>query len=546
MERTVVRVANAVEDRLLANRVVDRQSQRALLSSDHQRRAGPPVEQAQHQQIGAIDHAPLPRNLCSPGRLIVRRAHAGQYTAASRPRAAACSGSYNHGPMEQVGATEHRPLPQRWVAECAAWRGMPLRFQLESAAPGHGLGRHTIMGVDPFAVLEARGRDTRFHLGGRTQSFDADPFEVLGSLLAEWRYERGRAALPPLAVGYFGYELGGFIERLPQRARADQDFPDLLLGFYDRFLLFDHLTGEVETIDHRLGFGSALPGERYRELFRTPPRAVGPNFTRDQYLAAIGRAQEAIAAGDIYQVNLSQRFAANWSGDPYALYRKLTTVSPAAYSAFLELGNRAVLSASPELFLRVEGDRVITRPIKGTRPRGATEAEDQQLAAELLASNKDRAELTMIVDLERNDLGRVCRPGSVVVSEPQILERHPQVWHLVAAVEGRLAAGIGPVELLRATFPGGSVTGAPKIRAMQIIDELEPTARAVYTGAIGMIGLDGTLTLSVAIRTMLLHGTQVTFQAGGAITADSVPAEEYEETLTKARGMARSIDSPLL
>ena len=442
---------------------------------------------------------------------------------------------------------DRQPLPQRLVAQCAAWRGIPFRFQLESAAAGEGTGRLSVMGVDPFAVLVATGRQVDFFHAGHQQRYDADPFEVLGSLLSEWRFERpADGSLPPIAVGYFGYDLGGHLERLPRRALADQDFPDMAIAFYDRFTSFDHETGEAREIDHRFGNAPALSGALYKQIFRTPPRTAAANFSRDTYLAAVQHAQQYIGDGDIYQVNLSQRFAAQWNGDPYALYRKLSTVSPAPYASFFEVGNRAVLSASPELFLEVDGSRVTTRPIKGTRRRGESADEDARLAEELLASVKDDAELTMIVDLERNDLGRVCLPGSIRVVAAKHLERHPTVWHLVATVEGQLRPDAGLVDVLRASFPGGSITGAPKIRAMEIIDELEPTRRAVYTGAIGMLPLDGRMTLSIAIRTMLLHGTHVTFQAGGAITADSDPAAEYEETLIKAKALARSIESSLL
>lgn len=423
---------------------------------------------------------------------------------------------------------------------------MPLRFQLESVVAGEGTGRWSLIGVEPFAVLLATGRTVDLFHAGRRQTLTADPFEVLEALLSQWRVPTPADDRPaPLAVGWFGYDLGRVLERLPERAIADQDFPDLALGFYDRFLQFDHQTGETREIDHRLGFAPVFPGDSYRKLLYTPERRVDANFTREQYLRAIADAQSAIADGEIYQLNLSQRFVADWPGDPYALYRKLVTATPAPYAAFLELGNRAVLSASPELFLELVGDRVITRPIKGTRPRSRDPEEDRALAAELLASAKDAAELTMIVDLERNDLGRVCHPGSVVVRRDHQLERHPTVWHLVATIEGRLRSEAGPVDLLRAAFPGGSITGAPKIRAMELIETLEPTRRAVYTGAIGVLPLDGGLTLSVAIRTMLMHGSRVSFQAGGAITADSSPEAEYEETLVKARALARSLESSL-
>jgi aminodeoxychorismate synthase component I len=250
---------------------------------------------------------------------------------------------------------------------------------------------------------------------------------------------------------------------------------------------------------------------------------------------------EYIAAGDIYQVNLSQRFSAPYGGEAMALYERLRRQSPAPFAAYLDLGEAVVLSASPERFLRVAGRELETRPIKGTRPRGGTPEEDRRLAAELLASPKDRAELVMIVDLERNDLGRVSEYGSVHVPELVRLEAHPTVFHLVATVRGRLRPELSAVDALRACFPGGSITGAPKIRAMQIIEELEPTHRGFYTGAIGYLGWDGCADLNIAIRTIVLIDRHAHFQVGGGIVADSDPCAEYEETLHKGRALMRAL-----
>ncbi|MBI3858329.1 MAG: anthranilate synthase component I family protein [Planctomycetes bacterium] len=235
------------------------------------------------------------------------------------------------------------------------------------------------------------------------------------------------------------------------------------------------------------------------------------------------------------------RFHARTELPPMGLYRALRSASPAPFAALLRFGRRAIVSSSPERFLELRGRRLVTRHIKGTRRRGVSAAEDERLGRELLDSPKDDAELAMIVDLERNDLGRVCDYGSVKVSEPKSLERHPTVLHLSATVEGLLRGGLAPVDILRATFPGGSITGAPKIRAMEIIDELEPTRRAFYTGAIGALGFDGSMNLSVAIRTLLVDGADCFFQAGGGIVADSDPAAEYDETLTKAAAMAKAL-----
>jgi para-aminobenzoate synthetase component 1 len=255
----------------------------------------------------------------------------------------------------------------------------------------------------------------------------------------------------------------------------------------------------------------------------------------------VGRALEYIRAGDIFQVNFSQRFRAGGDPNPLDLFERLAEISPAPFSALLRWGDDAIVSASPEWFYTIAGDRIVTRPIKGTRPRGADPESDAALRAELLASAKDRAELTMIVDLERNDLGRICRYGTVRVTDALRVETYAQVHHLVATVEGELRPEVTPADAIRAIFPGGSITGAPKIRAMEIIDELEPCRRGPYTGAIGFLGRDGSARFNIAIRTLVVEGGSVSYHAGGGIVADSDPASEYEETLHKGRGLHRLI-----
>ena len=276
-----------------------------------------------------------------------------------------------------------------------------------------------------------------------------------------------------------------------------------------------------------------------------PAAAARSNFTPDDYRRAVARCREYIAAGDIFQVNLSQRLTVPAAPPPLDIYRALRRRNPAAYSAFLSFqrrgGDCAVACSSPELFLRVRGRQVLTRPIKGTRPRVGDELADAAAARELLASPKDNAELTMIVDLLRNDLGRVCEYGSVRVAEACRLETHPTVYHLVGAVQGRLRAGVDAAALLRATFPGGSITGAPKIRAMEIIDEMEGVARGVYTGCIGWVGVTGDAEWNIAIRTVLCDGDSAHVPVGGGIVADSDPQAEFDETLAKARALLEAI-----
>ena len=264
-------------------------------------------------------------------------------------------------------------------------------------------------------------------------------------------------------------------------------------------------------------------------------------FSREDYVRAVEKARQYIIDGDIFEVNISQRYEADISVHPYELYRNLRQINPAPFSAYLKFGELAVVSSSPERFLSCRGDRVETRPIKGTLRRGKTPAEDESNAKELLHSSKDLAENMMIVDLERNDLGRVCCYGSVKVTELAVLETYPTVFHLTSTIEGRLRDGISRIDLLKATFPGGSITGAPKVRAMEIIDELEPTRRSIYTGSIGYLGFDGNMDVNIVIRTFLIKGNKAYFQVGGAVVYDSDPEAEYQETLDKGQALFKAL-----
>jgi anthranilate/para-aminobenzoate synthase component I len=355
-----------------------------------------------------------------------------------------------------------------------------------------------------------------------------DPLSAL-AWLDEERRRGGRW------VGFLSYELGGLLE--PAAAgRHLEDNGGLLLFAWGWLPALSPLSGRATgSLPARAPGSGGIGAPR---LTQDPTS----NFTRDRYLHSVRRCLHYIADGDVFQVNLSQRLRLSFHGDPAALYDELLASAPAAYGALLDLGGCAILSNSPELFLRVTPDRrIVTRPIKGTRPNSPGL---EHLAGELLANPKDAAELNMIIDLERNDLGRVCETGTVRVSRPRHIEAHPTVFHGVAEIEGTLRREIGLVELLRATFPGGSVTGAPKIRAMQIIDELEPDARGVYCGAIGHLDTDGSLQLNLAIRTMTLDKRTGTLHipVGGGIVADSDPAAEYEETWVKARAGLEAVD----
>ncbi|MBU4194060.1 MAG: aminodeoxychorismate synthase component I [Actinobacteria bacterium] len=425
-------------------------------------------------------------------------------------------------------------------------------------------GRHSFIGFDPYLVLTTRGRGARFRLGsGEEEVLDMDPFDALRQAQGARILRPGArpGGLPPFVsggIGFLSYELGRYIERLPETVEDDLDAPEMAFCFFDSILVADHASGRKALVVSVPRGLDPAPVVR-QSLERIAPgagvgRSGGPplagpgatlqfesGFTRDEYLEAVSRVKEFIVAGDIYQANISQRFSAPLLEPAWHLYRRLRVLNAAPFSAYLNFGEFAVASSSPERFLAVDGRSVETRPIKGTRPRGDDPAEDERQKRELLASAKDLAELSMIVDLERNDLGRVCDYGSVVVEEHAELESYATVHHLVSTVTGKLHEGKDMIDLLRATFPGGSITGAPKIRSIEIIDELEPTARSVYTGGIGYLGADGSHDINIAIRTLMIKGGRVYFQVGGGIVADSDPEAEYQETLDKGKAITRTI-----
>jgi para-aminobenzoate synthetase component 1 len=429
---------------------------------------------------------------------------------------------------------------------------------LDSAAPDHPLSRTDLLAFAPWATIRVNADRLTLSTAHGTGSSN-DPLASLAAILAPLRPPAGEAPAPGFAggaIGYLAYDLGRLVERIPDRALDDRPGDDLYLGLHDWVLRFDHATATwdlaatarepaVEPPEALLDRAE----QALRAALDAPPVAgpaglTGPavsGFTEAAYQAAVSRALEHIRAGDIYQVNLSQRFAGPVAGPAFPVYRRLRERVRPAFGAYLEAPGLTVLSLSPERFLEVRGDRIETRPIKGTRPRGATPARDRTLAAELLASPKDRAELAMIVDLERNDLGRVARPGSVRVTGHAELYTLPTVHHTVSSVEARLRPGVDVADLLRATFPGGSITGAPKIRAMEIIEALEPCRRGVYTGSVGYLGYDGQLDLSIAIRTVAWHDGRALVHAGGGIVAASDPGAEYEETLDKARALLEGL-----
>ncbi len=463
------------------------------------------------------------------------------------------------------------PLPSAWLPVIEPWTGCdatdaaarlrerPGLAWLDSALDHPRLGRWSIVASDPRWSIAAYGDDV-FCTGPR------GPRRLgRGALHALARRIEGEAPpavpagidLPFLggAIGYLGFELGREIERLPATTRDDVGAPDLAFGWYDAALLWDGaeqrgwLVGRTEAVATMRRRLLDTAGREREPLDEGSAGVLRSNVPRARYLEAVARARRYIEAGDIYQVNLAQRFSAPTNVDGFDVYRRLRRESPAPFAAYLdlrsELSSIEVLSSSPERFLRANGDELETRPIKGTRPRGATPAEDARLAEELRASTKDRAEHVMIVDLERNDLGRIAVPGSVRVPQLAVLESYRQVHHLTSTVVAQRRPGVGLEDLLRATFPGGSISGAPKIRALEIIDELEPTVRGVYTGAIGYVSAHGPIDLNIAIRTITLADGVAHLHVGGAIVHDSDPEAEYAETLDKARGMARALGVPL-
>ncbi|HEY3454851.1 MAG TPA: aminodeoxychorismate synthase component I [Bryobacteraceae bacterium] len=408
------------------------------------------------------------------------------------------------------------------------------------------------------ALLETRGAPGYSFLAFRP--FLSGDFRVLEQALNTWRIRPGPGGPPFLggAIGYFSYDFGRRFEKIPTRAIEELGLPDCDFRFYNAVVIRG-ADGRVSLSWFDPGIPGALTREEvHAELARVRPgsytnaqrssvaAAVSAGYDRKAYLEAIRRIQEYILAGDVYQVNLTQRFyAAIGDTSAWELYKRLMAINPAPFAGYLCFGDAAILSASPERFLRVDGSKVETCPIKGTVRRGATPADDETQRQWLLRSAKNRAELAMIVDLMRNDLGRVCQPRSIQVQDFPRLESFASVHHLVGTVTGELEQGRSVLDLIRASFPGGSITGAPKIRAMEIIEELEPVRRGIFMGAIGYLGFNGSSDLNIAIRTMLIQNGRAFMQVGGGVVADSIPEEEYEESLLKGRLLFEAVEGRL-
>jgi para-aminobenzoate synthetase component 1 len=422
---------------------------------------------------------------------------------------------------------------------------LPWAVLLDGGRHDPGQSRYDIIVAEPWATLVTRAGLTEVLAGTKVRISRDDPFGLLRELLQPADPADSPPPFAGGAIGYFGYDLGRRLERLPSLAGDDEQLPEIAVGLYDWAVVIDHLEAKawLASANRVAATAQQWPAlvERFSrpvaERMRTPFRtlsSIRSNMARSQYLAAFERVARYIDAGDCYQVNLAQRFEVSASGDPWAAYQALRAMNPAPYSAYLNLPFAQVLSASPERFLHVREGQVQTRPIKGTRPRSSDPRLDAERAQALRDSAKDRAENVMIVDLLRNDLAKSCRPGSVRVPRLFEVESFANVHHLVSTVTGELAPGRDALDLLRGCFPGGSITGAPKVRAMQIIEELEPHRRGVYCGSIGYIGYDGAMDCNLAIRTLVCRAGYARFWAGGGIVADSVGEDEYQETLDKA------------
>lgn len=449
-------------------------------------------------------------------------------------------------------------------------------FLFESVIGGERVGRYSLLGSGPFMHFQAWGKRVQVRRlsdrgdAGKVEEFDhPDPLRLLEEMLAKYRAPH----LPGLprfcggAVGYAAYDAVRYVERLENPPQDDRHLPDLCFAFYDRMIIFDHINKTIAVVAHA-HTRDADPETSYREacsrvdrlvdrlqqtLDELPLADIAPlgdttrksesNFGPGQYEKAVEKCKEYIRAGDIFQVVLSQRFKTETTAAPFDIYRTLRVINPSPFMFHLKCGSELCLvGSSPEIMVRVEEDKVTIRPLAGTRRRGKTEDEDVRLAEELLADPKERAEHIMLVDLGRNDVGRVARYGTVQLSDVMVVERYSHVMHISSNVTGRLQKGKSAFDALRACLPAGTLSGAPKVRAMQIIDELEPHRRGPYGGAVGYIDFSGNMDTCITLRTLVLIGKTVYLQAGAGIVADSVPETEREETINKAKGLLRALE----
>jgi anthranilate synthase component 1 len=458
----------------------------------------------------------------------------------------------------------------------------------ESVIGGEKVGRYSFLAAEPFLLLDARGRNVTVSSASRQERFETDnPLDVLRDRVREIRVAK-LPELPPFvggAVGYAGYDTVRYVENLPNAPSDDRNLPDLAFAFYDHMIVFDNVQKTAIVVvlakvsqergarieDRGSDAATRAPRSLHRNAYDDACRRVDrlvdklstaadtlvptdinaggehkvayqSNFTAEEFAAAVGKCVEFIRAGDIFQVVISQRLAVPLAVDPFEVYRTLRVVNPSPFMFFLRTPHCTLVGSSPEIMVRVVDGKVTVRPLAGTRRRGKTEEEDQRLAEELLADPKERAEHVMLVDLGRNDVGRVARYGSVEVSDVMVIERYSHVMHITSNVTGQLTDGRDAFDALAACLPAGTVSGAPKVRAMQIIDEIEPHRRGPYAGAVGYIDFAGNMDTCIALRTIVIQNGTAYVQVGAGIVADSLPENEYEETLNKARGLLKAIE----
>ena len=445
--------------------------------------------------------------------------------------------------------------------------GGPFSYLLESVEGGEKWARYTFLGSDPEVIISSKGREltvTRNDVA-ETRTIETDPLAALEEIMSTYK-PVAMQGLPRFfggAVGYLSYDMVRFFEELPDETEDDLSLPDMVFLITDTILIFDNILQKIKVVSNAYVEGRPLL-EAYQEACdkvhalidkikspveppKSPPPRIGSlamtsNFEKPDYLRAVEKAKEYIAAGDCIQTVLSQRLSADIRSHPIDIYRALRTINPSPYLYYLQLGDLTILGSSPEILVRHEGDRLILRPIAGTRPRGKTEEEDEALMGDLLSDPKERAEHLMLVDLGRNDLGRVSVLGSVEVDEFMVIEKYSHVMHIVSNVIGTIQPGRTSYDVLRASFPAGTVSGAPKIRAMEIIEELEPTKRGPYAGSIGYFSFSGNMETCITIRTLVILNKRAYLQVGGGIVADSEPEMEFEETMNKGRALIRAVE----
>jgi anthranilate synthase component 1 len=444
-------------------------------------------------------------------------------------------------------------------------------FLLESVEGGEKIARYSFIGFKPFMIFEARGFDFKVEVIDERFSFinervkgESHPLGALNQIFSIFK-SANTPELPRFtcgAVGYFGYESISLIEKIPTSNRDDLDAPDIFLMFFDSLLVFDNLKRKIFIISNVYkDDGTNLKDEYYKALGKITEvksflkRRINPdiakveidddfkfNMTKEEFIEKVKKVKEYIVNGDIFQAVLSQR-AERWiEGDPFDIYRMLRVVNPSPYMYFLRMKDLSIIGSSPELLVRVENGIVETRPIAGTRRRGETPEEDEKLERELLNDEKEKAEHLMLVDLGRNDIGKISYFGTVKVDQFMVIEKYSHVMHIVSNISGKLRSDVTPIEALYACFPAGTVTGAPKIRAMEIIAELEPTKRGIYAGAVGYVDFSGNLDSCIAIRTIVMKGNKAYFQAGAGIVYDSSPENEYQETLDKLKATFKAVE----